>query len=65
MREMVSPVQRRILCGCDIGIDYEFQYKKSASVVGEVIGKYHPGDGDSSIYDTMVRKGPPFSLRYP
>ncbi len=64
-RDGLKPVQRRILYAMhDIGMTASSKYKKSASVVGEVIGKYHP-HGDSSIYDTMVRMAQPFSLRYP
>jgi DNA gyrase subunit A len=64
-RDGLKPVQRRILYAMhDIGMTAASKHKKSATVVGEVIGKYHP-HGDSSIYDTMVRMAQPFSLRYP
>jgi DNA gyrase subunit A len=64
-RDGLKPVQRRILYGMsDLGVVYNSPYKKSARIVGEVMGKYHP-HGDSAIYDAMVRMAQDFSLRYP
>lgn len=64
-RDGLKPVQRRVLYGMlGLGIRHNQAYKKSARVVGEVMGKYHP-HGDSSIYDTMVRLAQPWNLRYP
>jgi DNA gyrase subunit A len=64
-RDGLKPVQRRILYAMyDIGMTSGSKHRKSATVVWEVIGKYHP-HGDSSIYDAMVRLAQPFSLRYP
>ncbi len=61
----LKPVQRRILYGMNgLGNYANAPYKKSARIVGEVMGKYHP-HGDSSIYDAMVRMAQPFSYRYP
>src|SRR5215207_10190951 len=63
-RDGMKPVHRRILFAMyDMGIRANTQYKKSARIVGEVLGKYHP-HGDSSVYDTMVRMAQPWSLRY-
>ncbi len=63
-RDGLKPVHRRILYAMhDMGIRSTSQYKKSARIVGEVLGKYHP-HGDSSVYDAMVRMAQDFSLRY-
>jgi DNA gyrase subunit A len=65
VRDGLKPVHRRVLYGMlDLGVTYNKSYKKSARIVGEVLGKYHP-HGDSSVYDTMVRMAQPWSLRYP
>jgi len=65
VRDGLKPVHRRVLFGMlDLGVTYNRSYKKSARIVGEVLGKYHP-HGDSSVYDTMVRMAQPWSLRYP
>ncbi len=65
VRDGLKPVHRRILFGMDdLGLAYNKSYKKSARVVGEVLGKYHP-HGDSSVYDAMIRLGQPWSMRYP
>ncbi len=65
VRDGMKPVHRRILYGMSqLGITPEKPYKKSARIVGEVMGKYHP-HGDSSIYDAMVRMAQDFSMRYP
>ncbi len=65
VRDGLKPVHRRVLFGMsDLGLTYNKAYKKSARIVGEVLGKYHP-HGDSSVYDTMVRMAQPWSLRYP
>ncbi|MFA0963932.1 DNA gyrase subunit A [Roseivirga sp. BDSF3-8] len=65
VRDGLKPVHRRVLYGMmDLGVTYNKPYKKSARIVGEVLGKYHP-HGDSSVYDTMVRMAQPWSLRYP
>jgi DNA gyrase subunit A len=64
-RDGLKPVQRRILYAMyDMGIRANAQYKKSARIVGEVLGKYHP-HGDSAVYDAMARMAQDFSLRYP
>ena len=64
-RDGLKPVHRRILYAMnDLGISYRSAHKKSARIVGEVLGKYHP-HGDSAAYDAMVRMAQPFSLRYP
>ncbi|MDY0276467.1 MAG: DNA gyrase subunit A [Acholeplasma sp.] len=64
IRDGLKPVQRRILHGMnELGIYSNSAYKKSARIVGDVMGKYHP-HGDSSIYDTMVRMAQDFSYRY-
>ncbi|MFN2189534.1 MAG: DNA gyrase subunit A, partial [Candidatus Promineifilaceae bacterium] len=61
----LKPVQRRILYAMhDMRLDPAGPYKKSARVVGEVLGKYHP-HGDQSVYDAMVRMAQDFSMRYP
>ena len=65
VRDGLKPVHRRVLYGMhDAGMLPNRPYKKSAAVVGDVMGKYHP-HGDSAIYDTLVRMAQPFSLRYP
>ncbi len=65
IRDGLKPVQRRILYAMsDMGITSGSAYKKSARIVGEVLGKYHP-HGDSPVYEAMVRLAQPFSLRYP
>lgn len=64
-RDGLKPVHRRILYAMnDLGISYRSAHKKSARIVGEVLGKYHP-HGDTAAYDAMVRLAQPFSLRYP
>ncbi|MBC6907455.1 DNA gyrase subunit A [Saccharophagus sp. K07] len=64
VRDGLKPVHRRVLFAMnELGNDYNKPYKKSARVVGDVIGKYHP-HGDSAVYDTIVRMAQPFSLRY-
>ena len=65
VRDGLKPVHRRVLYGMqDLGLYANRGYKKSARIVGEVLGKYHP-HGDSSVYDTMVRMAQDWSLRYP
>ena len=65
VRDGLKPVHRRVLFGMlDLGVSYNKAHKKSARIVGEVLGKYHP-HGDSSVYDTMVRMAQDWSLRYP
>lgn len=65
VRDGFKPVHRRVLYGMqDLGLSSNRAYKKSARIVGEVLGKYHP-HGDSSVYDTMVRMAQDWSLRYP
>ena len=65
VRDGLKPVHRRILFAMnELGLTHDKAYKKSATVVGEVLGKYHP-HGDVAIYDTMVRMAQTFSLRYP
>ncbi len=65
VRDGLKPVHRRILFGMnELGVMPNRAYKKSARIVGEVLGKYHP-HGDSAVYDTMVRMVQDFSLRYP
>ncbi|MCK4833549.1 MAG: DNA gyrase subunit A, partial [Gammaproteobacteria bacterium] len=64
VRDGLKPVHRRVLYAMSVlGNDYNKPYKKSARVVGDVIGKYHP-HGDTAVYDTIVRMAQPFSLRY-
>ncbi len=64
VRDGLKPVHRRVLYGMhDMGVTSTKSYKKSARVVGDVLGKYHP-HGDSSVYDTMVRMAQDWSLRY-
>ncbi|PSR12746.1 MAG: DNA gyrase subunit A [Bacteroidetes bacterium] len=65
VRDGLKPVHRRVLYGMsELGLPYNKAHKKSARIVGEVLGKYHP-HGDSSVYDTMVRMAQDWSLRYP
>lgn len=65
VRDGLKPVHRRVLFGmAELGVNYNKPYKKSARIVGEVLGKYHP-HGDASVYDTMVRMAQDWSLRYP
>ena len=65
VRDGLKPVHRRVLYGMqELGVRASSSYKKSARIVGEVLGKYHP-HGDSSVYDTMVRMAQEWSLRYP
>ncbi|MBI1808122.1 MAG: DNA gyrase subunit A [Ignavibacteria bacterium] len=65
VRDGLKPVHRRVLYGMsDLGLASNRPYKKSARIVGEVLGKYHP-HGDTAVYDTMVRMAQDFSLRYP
>jgi DNA gyrase subunit A len=62
-RDGLKPVHRRVLYGMDdLGLDHNSAHKKSARIVGEVLGKYHP-HGDSAVYDTMVRMAQPWSMR--
>src|SRR5690625_3638987 len=64
VRDGLKPVHRRVLFAMsELGNDYNKPYKKSARVVGDVIGNYHP-HGDLAVYDTIVRMAQPFSLRY-
>lgn len=64
VRDGLKPVHRRVLYGMsELGVVYNQKHKKSARIVGEVLGKYHP-HGDSSVYDTMVRMAQPWSMRY-
>jgi DNA gyrase subunit A len=64
VRDGLKPVHRRVLYGMlDLGVNYNKPHKKSARIVGEVLGKYHP-HGDASVYDTMVRMAQDWSLRY-
>jgi len=65
VRDGLKPVQRRILYAMDdMGLHHDRPYKKSARIVGEVLGKYHP-HGDSAVYDAMVRMAQDFAMRYP
>jgi DNA gyrase subunit A len=65
VRDGLKPVHRRVLYGMsDLGLSYNKAHKKSARIVGEVLGKYHP-HGDTSVYDSMVRMAQYWSLRYP
>jgi DNA gyrase subunit A len=65
VRDGLKPVHRRILYAMnDLGLTHDKSYKKSARIVGEVLGKYHP-HGDMAVYDTLVRMAQTFSLRYP
>src|SRR5689334_13514324 len=64
VRDGLKPVHRRVLYAMrELGNDWNRPYKKSARVVGDVIGKYHP-HGDVAVYDTIVRLAQPFSMRY-
>jgi len=64
VRDGLKPVHRRVLYAMDVlGNDWNKAYKKSARIVGDVIGKYHP-HGDTAVYDTIVRLAQPFSMRY-
>jgi DNA gyrase subunit A len=64
VRDGLKPVHRRVLFAMrELGNDWNKPYKKSARVVGDVIGKYHP-HGDSAVYDAIVRMAQPFSMRY-
>ena len=64
VRDGLKPVHRRVLYAMsELGNDWNKPYKKSARIVGDVIGKYHP-HGDTAVYDTMVRMAQPFSMRY-
>ncbi|RQD74371.1 MAG: DNA gyrase subunit A, partial [Halanaerobium sp. MSAO_Bac5] len=65
VRDGLKPVHRRILYALnDLGMTPNKPHKKSARIVGEVLGKYHP-HGDTAVYDTMVRMAQDFSYRYP
>ena len=65
VRDGLKPVHRRVLFGMlDLGVMSNKAHKKSARIVGEVLGKYHP-HGDTSVYDAMVRMAQHWSLRYP
>lgn len=65
VRDGLKPVHRRILFGMDeLGVNYNRPYKKSARIVGDVLGKYHP-HGDTAVYDSLVRMAQDWSLRYP
>jgi DNA gyrase subunit A len=65
VRDGLKPVHRRVLYGMEqLGLSFRNSHKKSARIVGEVLGKYHP-HGDTSVYDTMVRMAQDWSLRYP
>jgi DNA gyrase subunit A len=65
VRDGLKPVHRRVMFGMrELGVSYNRPYKKSARIVGEVLGKYHP-HGDSSVYDAMVRMAQEWSMRYP
>src|SRR5512143_155058 len=65
VRDGLKPVHRRILFAMrGLGLTHAAKYRKSATVVGEVLGKYHP-HGDAAVYDTMVRLAQDFSMRYP
>ena len=65
VRDGMKPVHRRILYAMwSVGLKSNAKFRKSATIVGEVLGKYHP-HGDSSVYDAMVRLAQDFSLRYP
>jgi len=65
VRDGLKPVHRRILYAMkDMGLVYNKTFKKSARIVGEVLGKYHP-HGDTAVYDALARMVQDFSLRYP
>jgi DNA gyrase subunit A len=64
VRDGLKPVHRRVLYAMsELGNDWNKAYKKSARIVGDVIGKYHP-HGDTAVYDTIVRMAQPFSMRH-
>src|SRR6187551_607880 len=65
VRDGLKPVHRRVLFGMhELGLAHNKTFKKSARIVGEVLGKYHP-HGDTAVYDSMVRMAQDWSLRYP
>ncbi|HJU04110.1 MAG TPA: DNA gyrase subunit A, partial [Nitrospiraceae bacterium] len=65
VRDGLKPVHRRILYGMnEMGLVFNRAYRKSAKIVGEIMGNYHP-HGDSAIYDTLVRMAQDFNMRYP
>src|SRR3990167_1712429 len=65
VRDGLKPVHRRILFAMqEAGLTASARFKKSATIVGDVLGKYHP-HGDSSVYEAMVKMAQPFSMRYP
>jgi DNA gyrase subunit A len=65
VRDGLKPVHRRILFAMqELGLTFSARFKKSAAVVGDVLGKYHP-HGDSAVYDALVKMAQPFSMRYP
>src|SRR3989344_5457000 len=65
VRDGLKPVHRRVLYAMkSLGLDYNKAFKKSARIVGEILGKYHP-HGDLAVYDALVRMAQTFSLRYP
>src|SRR4029078_2993562 len=66
VRDGLKPVHRRLLYAmyADLGLTHDKPHKKSARIVGEVLGKYHP-HGDVAVYDAMARMAQDFSLRYP
>src|SRR3989338_1579781 len=65
VRDGLKPVHRRVLFSIsELGLVHNKPYKKSARIVGEVLGKFHP-HGDTSVYDTLVRMAQDFSMRYP
>src|SRR3989344_1870217 len=65
VRDGLKPVHRRILFAMhELGLNHSAKYRKSATVVGEVLGKYHP-HGDSAVYDALVRLAQNFAMRYP
>ncbi|SDL91346.1 DNA gyrase/topoisomerase IV subunit A [Halarsenatibacter silvermanii] len=65
VRDGLKPVHRRILYGChELGLSADGTHKKSARIVGEVLGKFHP-HGDNALYNTLVRMAQPFAMRYP
>ncbi len=65
VRDGLKPVHRRILYGMlELGVEWNKSYKKSARIVGDVMGKFHP-HGDSAIYDSLVRMAQPFSMSVP
>ena len=65
VRDGLKPIHRRILFAMDqMGVSFAAKYVKSAKIIGEVLGKYHP-HGDASTYESMVRMAQDFSMRYP